>query len=130
MARDCELPDVCRKCKGEGHIARDCELPDTCNRCGAEGHMVKDCEQPEQTRQMTDEDGKIREIYVPKEAGDDVLFDSTITTGINFNKYENIPCKVSGENALKPISSFQSAGLRSLLLVSSFRISGLQVYYF
>jgi len=78
--------------------------------------MVKDCEQPEQTRQMTDEDGKIREIYVPKEAGDDVLFDSTITTGINFNKYENIPCKVSGENALKPISSFQSAGLRSLLL--------------
>merc|ERR1719290_75438 len=44
---------------------------------------------------MTDDDGKIREIYVPKELGDDNLFDQGITSGINF---------------------FQSAGLRQILV--------------
>jgi len=78
--------------------------------------MVRDCSQPEQTRQMTDEDGKIREIYVPTELGDDNLFDQGITSGINFSKYADIPIKVSGENAPPGINSFQSAGLRQILV--------------
>jgi len=117
MARDCELPDVCRNCGEEGHMSKDCSKPQVCKRCGEEGHMVRECSQEEKTRQMTDEEGKIREIYVPKEEIDDSkLFESAITSGINFSKFENIPVKVTGENPPAGIKSFSSAGLRPLLL--------------
>jgi len=118
MARDCEIPDTCRKCKQEGHIARDCEMPDTCRRCGEEGHKVADCTQPEQTRTVTGEDGTVREIYVPRETGDAELYDEvhTISSGINFDKYETIEVKMEGENVPKKIESFDAAGLRPLVL--------------
>ena len=67
-------------------------------------------------------DVQIREIYVPKELGDDNLFDQGITSGINFSKYADIPIKVSGENAPPGISSFQSAGLRQILVVHFFTL--------
>jgi len=65
---------------------------------------------------MTDEEGKIREIYVPQEEGDDTLFQHGITSGINFSKYSKIPIKVTGENVPPGISSFASAGLRQILV--------------
>ena len=47
-------------------MARDCPLPDTCRRCGEEGHMVKDCTEEEKTCTMTNEEGEVKEIYVPR----------------------------------------------------------------
>jgi hypothetical protein len=53
---------------------------------------------------------------VPKEAGEEELFASSISSGINFSKYESIPVNVSGENIPGSIKSFSGAGLRPLLL--------------
>jgi probable ATP-dependent RNA helicase DDX4 len=116
ISKDCPKPDVCFKCKKEGHRANDCELPDVCRRCEKEGHMVKDCPEPEITRQTTDEEGKVREIYVPADLTDDKLFETDYAAGINFNKYNDIPVSVTGANAPKAISSFQTAGLRPILV--------------
>jgi len=116
QTKDCELPDVCFKCKQEGHMAKDCELPDVCRRCGEEGHMQRDCEKEEATRQYEDKDGVIQECYVPAESGAEQLYENIISTGINFSKYEKIPVKVTGENAPPGIKSFQSAGLRQIIL--------------
>jgi len=96
-------------------MARDCEKPDVCRRCGQEGHMVKDCEEPEKTRVVESEDGTKREIYVPTETADGDLFASGISQGINFEKYEKIKVMCTGENAPAPIKSFDAAGLRSIL---------------
>lgn len=105
----------CFKCGSEDHKASDCEQPDVCRRCGQEGHMVRDCEEPEKTRVVEGEDGTKREIYVPTETAEDQLFAGGISQGINFDKYEKIKVKCSGENAPAPIKSFESAGLRQIL---------------
>jgi len=78
--------------------------------------MVRDCPQSQKTRTMTGDDGKVREIYVPKESEDSSLFANAISSGINFSKYENIPIKVTGENVPPAITSFETAGLKPLLL--------------
>ncbi|KAK4885326.1 hypothetical protein RN001_001597 [Aquatica leii] len=59
-----------------------------------------------------------REIYVPPEPtmDEDELFNSGISSGINFIKYDDIEVRVSGENIPKAISSFETSGLRPLLL--------------
>ena len=93
MAKDCEMTDVCYKCKKEGHMARDCDMPDTCRRCGEEGHMVRDCTQEEKTRTIEKEDGTKGEIYVPKELEEDKLFETGISSGINFDKFDRIKVK-------------------------------------
>jgi len=121
MAKDCEQPDKCRKCGEEGHMARDCEQPDKCRKCGEEGHKSNDCETgfKTQTREVLGEDGEMvkREIYVPPpEASEDSLFELGIACGINFEKFDKIPVKVSGENAPSPIPTFESMGLREHLL--------------
>lgn len=105
----------CFKCGSEDHKASECEKPDVCRRCGQEGHMARDCEEPEKTRVIEGEDGTKREIYVPTETAEDQLFAGGISQGINFDKYEKIKVKCSGENAPGPIKSFESAGLRQIL---------------
>jgi len=115
MAADCEQPDVCRKCKEEGHMAKDCEKPDVCRFCGEEGHKAGDCEGPK-THEITKEDGTKVEIYFPTEITDDKLFEQGIDQGINFDKFDNIPVKCGGDNAPKPISSFENMGLRQILM--------------
>ena len=81
--------------------------------------MVRDCTEEEKTRQWTDEDGTVKETYVPK-ADDpvDELFKLGISAGINFNAYEKIPVNVTGNNQPKdmPIHTFAAANLRPLLL--------------
>ena len=65
------------------------------------------------------EDGETvkREIYVPPpEATEDSLFDLGITSGINFERFDKIPVKVSGENAPNPVQSFEAMDLREHLL--------------
>lgn len=62
------------------------------------------------------EDGKPREIYVPTETTEDSLYSDGISSGINFSKYQHIPCRVTGNNICDPIRSFQDSGLRPILL--------------
>ena len=73
------------------------------------------CTESEKTRQITDEDGTIREIYVP---GEDVaaeeLYKTGIATGINFSKYEDIEVKLTGENKPRHITSFDQCRLRPI----------------
>ena len=97
-------------------MARDCELPDTCRRCGSEYHKVAECTEEEKTRTIVGEDGTEREIYVPSEVNDDELFSqqATISSGINFAKYDHIPVNVDGENAPQGIRTFVESALRQL----------------
>ena len=59
----------------------------------------------------------MKESYVPKEdIVAEELYKLGIESGINFDKYENIPVSVTGENVVKPIAQFQAAGMRPLLM--------------
>lgn len=44
------------------------------------------------------------------------IFGTGVEMGINFDKYDDIEVKISGENPPKPVNSFDEAGLRPLLL--------------
>lgn len=61
---------------------------------------------------------KNREIYIPPDEPNDenYLFGNDVSMGINFDKYDDIEVKVSGENAPPPIHSFDTSGLRTLLV--------------
>ena len=81
--------------------------------------MVRECSQEEKTRQLDpDEDGKIREIYVPKEEDEEKLYDNAISSGINFQDFNKIEVKVTGENKVAAIPSFARAGLRQIVIVN------------
>lgn len=55
--------------------------------------------------------------YVPEtELQADALFDGGISSGINFEKHQNVPTKVTGDCPPKAIASFEESGLRNLLL--------------
>ena len=79
--------------------------------------MSRECTEELQTRSYTDAEGNTKEIYVPRDndAAED-LYKLSIKSGINFSKYNNIPVKVTGENAPDGVKSFEAAGLRPLLL--------------
>ena len=47
MASDCPEPEVCRRCRKEGHMVAECPEPETCRRCRKEGHQVAECPEPE-----------------------------------------------------------------------------------
>jgi len=117
MTSECPEPEKCRRCKQEGHKVADCPEPQICNRCGEEGHMVRECTQEEQTRTYEDAEGNQKEVYVPKaDCPEDELFKLRISAGINFEKYKDIPVKVTGENVPPVIESFEGARLRDLLM--------------
>jgi len=78
--------------------------------------MVKECPNPEKTRQVQGEDGKTVEIYVPSSTPDGELFNDDIPSGVNYDKYDNVPVKVSGDNVPPSITSLHSAGLRPILV--------------
>jgi len=114
---DCPEPAKCRRCKKEGHMVSECPEPMVCMNCGEEGHMQRDCTQPEQTRQYTDEEGNVKESYVPKEdIVAEELYKLGIASGINFAKYESIPVSVTGNDVISSIDRFERAGLRPLLM--------------
>ncbi|XP_049318408.1 ATP-dependent RNA helicase vasa isoform X6 [Bactrocera dorsalis] len=71
---------------------------------------------------------KQREFYIPPEPTDneDEIFNSGISSGINFSKYDNIPVRVSGENAPPPLLTFENAGLRDIIM-NNVRKSGYTV---
>ena len=114
---ECTEPELCRRCKKEGHKVSECPDPQVCNRCGMEGHMVRECPEEEKTRAFTDEEGNVREIYVPKPEDDaSDLYSRGVSSGINFSKYEDIPVSVTGDNVVPPIKTFGEAELRPLIL--------------
>ncbi|XP_013162997.1 PREDICTED: ATP-dependent RNA helicase vasa, isoform A [Papilio xuthus] len=65
-----------------------------------------------------DEMKKAPVTYVPPDPTDNEqeMFSSTISSGINFDKFDRIAVKVSGENPPRPIESFESANLRKSVL--------------
>ena len=90
-------------------MVAECPEPQVCLNCGQEGHMQRECPEPEKTRQYTDEEGNVKELYVPKE---DIVDEELNKPGINCAKYKNIPLSVTGENIVESISQFQEAGVR------------------
>lgn len=65
MARDCDLPDTCNKCKQEGHMAKDCSIPDTCRKCKKEGHRAQECELPDVCNKCKEEGHMARDCSLP-----------------------------------------------------------------
>lgn len=65
-----------------------------------------------------DPDKKPPVTYVPPAPTEDEqeIFSSTISSGINFDKFDHIAVKVSGENAPRAIDSFENANLRKYVL--------------
>lgn len=60
---------------------------------------------------------KPTEIYIPVErTTDEDLFTTGITSGINFMKLAEIDVNVTGEDIPPPITSFESSGLRELVI--------------
>merc|ERR1719309_1484433 len=55
MASDCPEPEVCRRCRKEGHIKDDCLEPEKCFNCRGEGHSSADCPEPEKCRKCRKE---------------------------------------------------------------------------
>jgi len=110
-----ETKKGCFKCGGD-HMAKDCEQPDKCRACGEEGHLSKDCTTGPVTHTVTKEDGTKTEIYIPPEIGEESLFEQGISSGINFDKFDNIPVKCSGQDAPNPLPSFEAMDLRKILL--------------
>ncbi|XP_075980870.1 ATP-dependent RNA helicase vasa [Anticarsia gemmatalis] len=65
-----------------------------------------------------DPDKKPPVTYVPPAPTEDEneIFSSTISSGINFDKFDHIAVKVSGENPPRAIDSFETANLRKYVL--------------
>ncbi|XP_039251758.2 ATP-dependent RNA helicase DDX4-like [Styela clava] len=103
----------CFKCGEDGHMARECpnadssggDRPKGCFKCGEEGHMSRECPKNEGG-------GDRPPLYIPPPPPEDeeAIF-ASMQTGINFNKYDDIPVEVSGDNPPAYITSFDDAGL-------------------
>ena len=79
--------------------------------------MRRDCTNEEQTYTYTNDEGETKEMYVPKADGDaSELYSAGIASGINFDKYDDIPVSVTGDNKPSAIKSFTGAGLRPILV--------------
>ena len=72
---------------GHGHDGFDIDLRHS-RRGGFDGGRFRGAmrDQPEQPRP--------REDHFPQERNEDELFDNGLVPGINFEKYQHIPCKV------------------------------------
>ncbi|CAH1115663.1 unnamed protein product [Psylliodes chrysocephalus] len=98
--------------RGRGGFNRDGDKGGFSNRDGDGGGFGKNKEDG-----GDDEPPKPREIYVPPErTADEDLFTSTITSGINFVKLNEIEVNVSGEEVPPPMDTFESSGMRPHLI--------------
>ena len=63
MASDCPEPEVCRRCRKEGHVKDDCPEPEKCFNCRKEGHSSADCPEEELCRKCRK---PVRFLFYPK----------------------------------------------------------------
>lgn len=58
--------------------------------------------------------------YIPPERNldDDEIFNTNVSAGINFDKYDSIDCKVTGDAVPPPITAFDSLKLRGALMTN------------
>ncbi|XP_040573713.1 probable ATP-dependent RNA helicase DDX4 [Lepeophtheirus salmonis] len=97
-----------------------------CFNCGEEGHIASSCSQPQKSRRFGEDgkknsseggDGVQREVYIPTEVEEDDLFSTSISSGINFDKYDSVQVDVKGTGDLPPkINCFSELNLRELLV--------------
>lgn len=63
---------------------------------------------------------KSKSTYIPEDFqnfdDDEEILKTSISSGVNFDKYEDISVKVSGENPVQPISSFEKSQLKPSIL--------------
>lgn len=59
---------------------------------------------------------KPKSTYVPPDIEESDLFNHDISQGINFDKFNDIPVKVTGDDIPPPSSTFRAAGLHDFLL--------------
>lgn len=59
-----------------------------------------------------------REFYIPPDINEAELFTNGISSGINFNKFKDIPVKVTGRDIPPPCTSFADSGLDPFLLAN------------
>lgn len=56
-------------------------------------------------------------LFYPKEVEESQLFDLGVKTGVNFEAYDKIPMKVTGEPPIPPaVSAFEDMNLRKVLM--------------
>ncbi|XP_071840649.1 ATP-dependent RNA helicase vasa-like isoform X2 [Apostichopus japonicus] len=113
---------ACFNCGSTEHQKRDC--PDggggggggggsgECFKCHEMGHFARECPNAERVDAENGDDRPAAADYVPPEPSQDeeVIF-STIQKGINFDKYDDIPVEVSGNDPCRCINSFGEADL-------------------
>ncbi|XP_063221633.1 ATP-dependent RNA helicase vasa-like [Bacillus rossius redtenbacheri] len=63
-------------------------------------------------------DEKPKERYIPPAPTEDEseIYGSGISSGINFDNYDSIPVKVTGDNIPPPINTFEAANLRQFVM--------------
>ncbi|KAL1115904.1 hypothetical protein AAG570_006193 [Ranatra chinensis] len=65
-----------------------------------------------------EEQPKPREVYEPPEPSneEEFVFSSGISSGINFDKYDRIHVRVTGDTVVPPCTGFEDCGLREIVL--------------
>ena len=112
----------CYKCNGEGHIARNCPVREDgraedrtrirapkgeeCYTCGEIGHIARNCPEIKNGETSHSQTGEL----------DEDLFQHGVSSGINFDNFDNIDVKVTGTDVRNKVGTFESAELDQVLL--------------